>query len=147
MIVFLFRIYGQLNLAKKSLSAEKQVWLHLLDLIRNGLIAVIGDKGGGAKHVLPPRIPHLVTAFLIRSTRVLSNPLDPMFKSISSFVLAKPVMDLFEVPEFLRLFHSNDVINHSVQQGKKNNFIIVMGSVNRQTEFRFWDSAIGLYDS
>ena len=114
----LLRFYGQLHLAKKSLSAEKQVWLHLLDLIRNGLIAVIGDKSG-AKNVLPPRIPHLVTAFLIRSTRVLSNPLDPMFKSISSFVLAKPVMDLFEVPEFLRLFHSSDVINHSLQQGKK----------------------------
>ena len=81
---------------------------------------MIGDKAGAAtKNDLPPRIPHLVTAFLIRSTRVLSNPLDPLFKSISSFVLAKPVMDLFEVPEFLRLFHSNDVINHSVQQGKK----------------------------
>merc|ERR1712141_577163 len=98
-------------------SAEKQVWLHLLDLIRNGLIAVIGDKAGAAnKNVLPPRIPHLVTAFLIRSTRVLSNPLDPMFKSISSFVLAKPMMDLYEVPEFLRLFHSNDVVNHTIQQ-------------------------------
>merc|ERR1712062_124831 len=93
------RIYGQLHLAKKSLSAEKQVWLHLVDLIRNGLIAVMSDdKSGGTKNLLPPRIPHLVTAFLIKSTKVLSNPLDPMFKSISRFVLAKPVMDLFEVP-------------------------------------------------
>ena len=57
------------------------------------------------KAALPSRIPHLVTVFLIRSTKVLSNPLDPMFKSISSFVLAKPMMDLYEVPEFLRLFH------------------------------------------
>ena len=50
------RIYGQLHLAKKSLSAEKQVWLHLVDLIRNGLIAVMSDdKSGGTKNLLPPR--------------------------------------------------------------------------------------------
>ena len=62
------------------------------------------------------RIPHLTTAFLVKATKILSSPLDPMFKSISSFVLAKPMMDLFNVPEFLRLFHSNDVINHDIEQ-------------------------------
>ena len=109
-IVALHRIYVQLEHAKKSLSAEKQVWLHLVDIVRNGLIAVLNDKP------VPPRIPNLVSVFLIKSVKILSNPLDPMFKSISSFVLAKPMMELYEVPEFLRLFHSSDVVSHSIQQ-------------------------------
>lgn len=109
-LVTLSRIYKQLERARKSLSAEKQVWLHLVDLVRNGL----AEKLGEAK--IPPRIPHLTTAFIVKTTRILSNPLDPLFKSVSSFLLAKPMMDLFAVPEFLRLFHSNDVTNCRVEQ-------------------------------
>lgn len=83
----------------------------MIDVVRNGLINVLNTETR-----VPPRIPHLTTSFLIKSTQILSNPLDPMFKSISSFVLAKPMMDLFVMPEFLRLFHSNDVIHHQLEQ-------------------------------
>ena len=84
----------------------------MVDIVRNGLIGVLEQS----KQAVPPRIPHLTTAFIVKTTKILSNPLDAMFKSVSSFVLAKPMMDLFEVPEFLRLFHSNDVTNHSLEQ-------------------------------
>ena len=72
----------------------------MVDIVRNGLINVSEQS-----KQMPPRIPHLTTAFIVKTTKILSNPLDPMFKSVSSFVLAKPMMDLYEVPEFLRLFH------------------------------------------
>jgi hypothetical protein len=111
-LVTLSRIYQQLQSARKSLSAEKQVWLHLVDLVRNGLLSVLEDR----QDKTPPRIPHLATAFLVKASKILSNPLDSMFKSVSSFVLAKPMMDLFSVPEFLRLFHSSDVTNHGCEQ-------------------------------
>ncbi len=39
-----------------------------------------------------------------------------MFKSISHFILAKPLMELFTVPEFLRLFHSSSVTHHATEQ-------------------------------
>ena len=39
-----------------------------------------------------------------------------MFKSISHFILAKPLMDLFTVPEFLRLFHSSSVTHFAAEQ-------------------------------
>ncbi len=110
-LVCLYRIYGQLAKARKSLSAEKQIWLHLLDIFRNGMLKTNLDDNSVVK-----RIPHLTATFLIKTTQILSNPLDPMFKSISSFLLAKPMLDMFVVPEFLRLFHSSDVINHSLEQ-------------------------------
>ena len=110
-LITLNRIYQQMSKARKSLSAEKQVWLHLVDIVRNGLVTVMKEGSN-----FPPRIPHLTTAFIVKATKILSNPLDTMFKSVSSFILAKPMMELFEVPEFLRMFHSNDVSNHNLEQ-------------------------------
>ena len=109
-LVALQRMYDQLQGAKKSLSAEKQIWLHLLDLVRHGLVKVCGEKD------LLPRLPHITTSFLVHMTKILSNPLDTMYKSISQFILAKPVMDLFTVPEFLRLFHSSNVTHYTTEQ-------------------------------
>ena len=111
-LVALQRIYDQFQKAKKSLSAEKQIWLHLLDIVRNGLIKVSNDNG----ERVTTRLPHITTSFLIHVTKILSNPLDTMFKSISHFILAKPLMELFTVPEFLRLFHSSSVTHHSTEQ-------------------------------
>ena len=96
----LARMYHQLESAK--LAAEKKVWLHLIDIVRNGVRAT---KSANMETL---RIPSLVTCFLGRACHVLRSPLDPMYKSVSGFVLAKPVLDLFKVPEFLRLFHGHE---------------------------------------
>lgn len=47
---------------------------------------------------------------------VLSNPLDSMYKALSSFILAKPTIDLFAIPEFLRLFYSKDPLEHESER-------------------------------
>ena len=99
--VALARVYQQLELAR--LSAEKKVWLHLADMVRNGV------RASKSAQIQTLRIPPLVTNFLSRICHVLRSPLDPMYKSISSFVLAKPALELFKVPEFLRLFHSREL--------------------------------------
>ena len=100
----LCRIYNQMASAKKALSAEKQIWLHLIEVAKNGLAQQIDENDG-----VPKRVPSIATTFLIRATTVLSSPLDPMYKSISSFILAKPTLDMFGVPNFLRLFHSKNI--------------------------------------
>jgi len=94
----LSRIQSHIQRAKKALSAEKQIWTHLIDVVRNGL----QSEGTTVK-----RVPSVVTTFLVRACAILHSPLDPLYKPISSFVLAKPVIDLFSIPEFLRLFHSH----------------------------------------
>ena len=105
--VALARIYQQLEVAK--LSAEKKVWLHLVDVVRNGV------RASKSANIQTLRIPPLVTNFLSRICHVLRSPLDPMYKSISSFVLAKPALELFKVPEFLRLFQSREM-NHEEER-------------------------------
>ena len=90
--------------AKKALSAEKQIWLHLIEVAKNGLAQQIDENDG-----VPKRVPSIATSFLVRATTVLSSPLDPMYKPISSFILAKPSLDMFGVPNFLRLFHSQNI--------------------------------------
>ena len=97
----LSRIHLHIQAAKKSLSAEKQIWMHLINLVRNGLVASMVNNE-------LRRIPSVVTTFLVRTCMILFHPLDPMYKSVSSFVLAKPALDVFSVPEFLRLFHSHN---------------------------------------
>lgn len=47
---------------------------------------------------------------------VLTNPLDPMYRALSSFLLAKPAMDLFVVPEFNRLFFSKEAKDYKAEQ-------------------------------
>ena len=100
----LSRIYYQIASAKKALSAEKQIWLHLIEVVKNGLAQQIDESDG-----IPKRVPSIATTFLAKTTTILSSPLDPMYTSISSFILAKPALDMFSVPDFLRLFHSQNI--------------------------------------
>ena len=105
----LSRMYSQLEAAK--LTEEKKVWLHVVDLVRNGCRGNNNNKSSASL----TRIPSIVAVFLARLCKIFRTPLDPMYKSLSSFVLAKPVLDLFRVPEFLRLFHSREP-NHAVER-------------------------------
>ena len=62
------------------------------------------------------RIPSVLASFLVRTCQILNNPLDPMYKAVSNFLLAKPLLSVFSVPEFLRLFHSKDPLQHDVER-------------------------------
>jgi len=62
------------------------------------------------------RIPGILSAFLVKTCMILNNPLDPMYKAISNFLLAKPMLVVYGVPEFLRLFHSKDPLQHDCER-------------------------------
>lgn len=62
------------------------------------------------------RIPGVLSAFLVRTCMILNNPLDPLYKAVSNFLLAKPLLSVYSVPEFLRLFHSKDPLQHDVER-------------------------------
>ena len=97
------------------------MWLHLINVVRNG-IANSGKRQRSKddadddddyhddeeNHRGVIRIPGILSAFLVRTCMILNNPLDPMYKAISSFLLAKPMLVVYGIPEFLRLFHSKD---------------------------------------
>jgi len=96
----LARVVGAMDTAK--LAQEKQVWLHILSLIRNGLAT-------GSNTARCARLSSLVTVFLVRVVDILLTPLSTLYKTVSRSILAKPAMDLQAVPEFSRLLNSADL--------------------------------------
>jgi hypothetical protein len=95
--------YTLLHLLHTALSAaklaqEKQVWLHLLSLVRN----TMAGRPSGA------RLPCLLTAFLSLAVEVLLAPLHPLYRPVSRALLARPLLDPTTVPEFHRLHASRE---------------------------------------
>ena len=77
------------------LSQEKQVWSHVVALLRHGIGQSNLARGG--------RLSCIITQFLARCTDILQNPLSPLYRTVCRSVLAKPVLELSAVPEFQRL--------------------------------------------
>jgi nucleolar pre-ribosomal-associated protein 1 len=148
----LCRVYDQIASAKiasakKALSAEKQIWLHLIDVVKNGLAQQLDEQG------VPKRVPSITTVFLARITAILSSPMDPMYRPLSSFILVKPSLEMFTVPEFSRLFHSQNIRqpneDEEINNGKGENTKLCFSNTQPITE-RNWILAVirdGLRDS
>jgi len=94
------RMRASMDTAK--LAQEKQVWLHILALIRNGIAT-----SPNTSRCL--RLSSMVTLFLVRVVDILLTPLSPLYKTVSKSILAKPALDLQAVPEFSRLLNSSDL--------------------------------------
>ncbi|TRY68319.1 hypothetical protein TCAL_08074 [Tigriopus californicus] len=97
--VALSRLHHQLQLSK--LKAEKQIWIHLINLVRNGI------RQSKSTNMTTLRVPSITATFLVKVSIVLHSPMDPMYGSLTKFLLAKPALNLFNIPEFHRLFHSD----------------------------------------
>ena len=89
----LARLTKALEVAR--LSQEKQVWSHVISLLRHGLGQSNLARGG--------RLSCIITQFLARCTDILQSPLSPLYRTVCRTVLAKPVLELSSVPEFQRL--------------------------------------------
>merc|ERR1712037_639130 len=87
-------IFTSLQAAK--LAQEKQVWLQVLSLVKNG---VAGRARGS-------RLPPLLTNYLRRMIDTLLDPSSPLYRPLSNALTAKPSLDLGAVPEFQRLHRS-----------------------------------------
>ena len=89
----LARLLKAMEAAK--LSQEKQVWSHVISLLRHGIVQSNLGRGG--------RLSCIITQFLARCTDILQSPLSPLYRTVCRSVLAKPVLELSSVPEFQRM--------------------------------------------
>ncbi|XP_064116837.1 nucleolar pre-ribosomal-associated protein 1-like [Macrobrachium nipponense] len=60
------------------------------------------------------RLPSVVLHFLLLATRLLSCPQDPMYFIILKSIFIRPTLDLVRVPQFNRLYTSEDVFDNRV---------------------------------
>ncbi|XP_013193444.1 nucleolar pre-ribosomal-associated protein 1 [Amyelois transitella] len=56
-----------------------------------------------------PRLPAIDALYLARALMVSTSPADPLYKPVNNFFIAKQLVDLTTVPDFLSLFHDSDV--------------------------------------
>jgi len=86
------------------LAGEKRIWLHLLEAVRNGIVAA--NKGDAVFGRIPPLI---ACSFLPKACQALREPsAGPVQRAITNYLLAKPALDVGQLPDFLRLFHGSD---------------------------------------
>lgn len=81
------------------------LWLSVLETLRN------------AATVTCPHVPCLVTGYLVSAIDVISNPGHFMFNAVADFLLAKPVLDIENVPDFYKMFY-----NYKVEHYMKRNW-------------------------
>lgn len=72
--------------------------------MRNGIVSL-------ETKLAEVRLSCIVSTFLAEASLVSTQPLNPLFRPLQSFLMAKPALDLTVIPEFLTLFHSCE-INH-----------------------------------
>ena len=92
-----YHVVAKVNSALETakLSQEKQIWTHMISLLRLGVVTSSLTKAG--------RVSSIITQYLSRCVDVLLNPVSPMYKTVSKSVLAKPMLELGTIPEFQRL--------------------------------------------
>ncbi|XP_014232040.1 uncharacterized protein LOC106655945 [Trichogramma pretiosum] len=83
-------------------SKEKELWLNFIQLMRNGMI----ESGVPIEKL---RLNGFVSTFLAKASLVMRSPTDKLYKPIQSFLMAKPVLDINTIPEFITLFNSSDI--------------------------------------
>lgn len=89
---------------------DSQVWSHLFECVQRG----IGELTVTARARKPnrvPRVPFVAGCFLGRTVNVLIDPLNEMYRPLSSFLMMQQVYVFLAVPEFNILFNSPDA-NH-----------------------------------
>ncbi|KAH9500431.1 nucleolar pre-ribosomal-associated protein 1 [Bulinus truncatus] len=81
--------------AEGSRWQERKEINFLLDLLNSSR-----DKTG-------QKLPYVIALFFARVVKLLLHPADPLYVPIFKFLLAKPEIDLHNVPEFYQLFFSS----------------------------------------
>lgn len=89
---------------------DNKVWLHLFDCIRNGLGELTVEMRKTKKSRIP-RVPYVSGIFLARTVNILINPLNELYRPLSSYITLQNSFNFLDVPEFNVLFNSSDV-NH-----------------------------------
>ncbi|XP_028041057.1 uncharacterized protein LOC114251071 [Bombyx mandarina] len=83
-----------------------------INTLRKSLATAItssDEDSGELNGVKNPRVPAVDALYLARGLMVSTAPLDPLYKPINNFLIAKQLVDFTVVPDFLSLFHDSDV--------------------------------------
>ncbi|XP_045522033.1 uncharacterized protein LOC123712803 [Pieris brassicae] len=56
-----------------------------------------------------PRLPSVGALYLARALTVCTAPSEPLYRPVNNFLIAKQHVDLTIVPDFLSLFHDNEI--------------------------------------
>ena len=74
-----------------------KLWLHFLHAVRRG-ISQLGEC----------RISHLISTWLVASWEVVRQPSHPMYNRLTMFLLARPILEMTIVPEFVPFYNASD---------------------------------------
>ncbi|XP_076686746.1 nucleolar pre-ribosomal-associated protein 1 isoform X3 [Andrena cerasifolii] len=85
-----------------SSSKAKLLWMRLIDALRYGIISSQSELDN-------VRLNSFVSTFLARTSLIATQPLNPLYSPLQTFLMAKPALDINAIPELLQLFHSSDV--------------------------------------
>lgn len=89
---------------------DNKVWLHLFDCIQSGLGELTVEMRKTKKSRIP-RVPYVSGIFLAQTINILMNPLNELYRPLSSYITLQSTFNFLDVPEFNVLFNSSDV-NH-----------------------------------
>jgi len=79
------------------------------------------------------RINCVVTHFFARVCKLLLHPDDPVYSTITSFLLVKPTIDVENVPEFFKLFLSTSTEHHE----RERHWILTLLADGLRTPYEF----------
>ncbi|VDN54698.1 unnamed protein product [Dracunculus medinensis] len=95
------RFLERLNELSAENFVEKPLFAYLLRIFRNSIPRP------------NERLPHVVSHFFARTSKLLLNPSDSVYASILAFLTLKPTVDIGNVPEFYKLFLSSSTHFHN----------------------------------
>ncbi|KAF9126633.1 hypothetical protein BGW39_006476 [Mortierella sp. 14UC] len=87
-------------LLSQSTMREKNQLMLLMDALRNAIV----ERDDGTA---PPRIPAVITAFVVQALTTLLKPDHFMYPHVNKFCLQRPVIDLQDIPMFYSMFNSS----------------------------------------
>ncbi|XP_076378630.1 nucleolar pre-ribosomal-associated protein 1 [Megalopta genalis] len=83
-------------------SKTKLLRMRLIDALRYGITALESKLNN-------VRLNSLVSIFFARTSLIATQPLHPLYSRLQIFLMAKPALDVYSIPELLQLFHSSDI--------------------------------------
>lgn len=105
-------LYKEVNLIQFLSRRHKNDKLFLTDFIstlRQSLSTAIQNGEDSIGDLTNPQLPAVGALYLAKALMTSTAPSDPLYKPVNNFFIAKQIVDLTVIPDFLSLFHDSDV--------------------------------------
>lgn len=88
---------------------DKLFLTDFINTLRQSLSTAVQNGEESMGDLRNPRLPAIGALYLAKALMASTAPSDPLYKPVNNFFIAKQVVDLTVVPDFLSLFHDSDV--------------------------------------